>query len=214
METVGGLATQQGWKYCKTVAMHLGTGGSSCAAIKDGHSLDTTMGFSPLQGLVMSTRCGDLDPTIVIELLEHGRYSPEQLTRLFNSQSGLLGLSAGKSSDIRDLLKLEHTDDQCALAVSAYVDRIRHYIGAYAVALQGLDMLVFTDDVGLKVPEIRKRVCAGMEWLGVKVDEKKNEDAVAPSTPVEIQASDSRVTVLVVPNDEESVIFTTPLSLL
>jgi acetate kinase len=190
----------------RMVACHLGTGGSSVAAIRDGRSLDTSMGFTPLPGLVMSTRCGDVDPSLPVYLEESHGYTPAQLSALFNNQSGLLALS-GFSSDIRDLTRraAETGDEAAQLAVDMYVYRIRKYIGSYVVALGGLDALVFTDDIGVQSPLVRARACSDLAWCGVALDSALNE-RVSGDRICLINAPVSRVNVVTVPADEERVI--------
>jgi len=201
-----------GESHYKAVFLHLGTGGSSACAIVDGHSVDTSMGFSPLQGLVMNTRCGDIDPGVILDLVTRG-YSADDLTRVLHRQSGLFGLSGEVSSDIRDLLKQKETNRNVELAIELYVYRIRQYVGAYAAIMNGLDVLVFTDDVGLRVPEIRSAVCKNMDFLGIALDEARNQDA-QPDRIEAINADDSRVRVLSVPNDEERAIYAEGMILL
>ena len=196
----------------KVIVLHLGTGGSSACALVDGKSVDTSMGYSPLQGLVMNTRCGDVDPGIIIDLVEKG-YTAEELTRTLHRESGLFGLSDGASSDIRDLIQMENSDRAARLAVELYVYRVKQYIGAYAAVMNGLDVLVFTDDVGLRVPEIRSRVCRDMEFLGVALDERANQ--AANSDRIEaLHQEGSQVRILAVPNDEERAIYAEGLELL
>ena len=146
----------------KAVVLHLGTGGSSACAVVDGRSIDTSMGYSPLQGLVMNTRCGDLDPGIIVELVRDG-LGADALVRLLHRESGLQGLSGGISSDIRDLAAVKESESRARLAFDLYVYRIKQYIGSYAAVMNGIDVLVFTDDVGLRVPEVRSAVCREMD---------------------------------------------------
>ncbi len=196
----------------RIVACHLGTGGASAAAIRDGRSIETTMGYSPLPGLIMSTRTGDLDPTVVLELYDRVGYTPAQITWLLNHESGLLGLS-GFSSDIRDILRRrdEQGDGRAALTFAAYTHRLKLAIGSLIAVLGGLDVLIFTDDVGLQVPEVRAAACADMAWCGICLNAEKNRVALG-DVIAEIGAG--RVRVLVVPNDEEAVIAAEGLRLL
>jgi acetate kinase len=189
-------------KGLRMVVCHLGTGGSSVAAIRDGRSLDTSMGFTPLQGLVMSTRCGDLDPLVPVYLAERG-WSAEELTGLMNGQSGLLGLS-GYSSDLRDLQRRaeEDGDERARLACAMYAYRIRKYIGSYAAVLGGLDVLAFTDDIGVQNWQVREQACTGLAWCGVEIDPAANRGAARDRIGV-VSAEGAGVTVLVVPGDEE-----------
>lgn len=201
-----------GEPHFKAVVLHLGTGGSSACAIVDGRSVDTSMGYSPLQGLVMNTRCGDLDPGIVVELAREG-YSADDMVRLLHRESGLLGLSGGLSSDIRDLIAAMDTEPRARRAFDLYVYRVRLYIGAYAAVMNGLDLLIFTDDVGLRVPEVRSAICCGMDYLGLHLDEGRNRRS-DPDRIEPLHAPDSRVRILAIPNDEERAIYAEGLQLL
>lgn len=189
----------------KMVACHLGTGGSSVAAIQGGRSLDTSMGFSPLAGLMMSTRSGDLDPAAVLALLRGGS-NPTVLSDLLNKKSGLLGVS-GFSSDIRDLIRAAETDhnDLALLAVEMYALRLKKRLGSYLALLGRVDALLFTDDIGLQNPPIRALACRGLEWAGVNLDEAVNRNAPLDRMS-DVCAADSKVHILVTPTDEEQVI--------
>lgn len=191
----------------RIVACHLGTGGSSVAAIKEGKSLDTSMGFSPLSGLVMSTRCGDIDPMMATYLMVTYGYRPELLMELFNKESGLLGIS-GFSSDIRDIINRSHEDgkEETDLAIKMYVHRIKKFIGSFVAELGGIDLLIFTDDIGLHNWYIRQKVCQEMEWCGIEIDEYLNVGSSGDEIS-SINSGNSRVGVWVVPNDEEAVIY-------
>lgn len=187
------------------VACHLGTGGSSVAAITAGRSLDTSMGYSPLPGLIMSTRCGDIDPILIFHLLEAG-YTPDAVNRLLNKESGLLGVS-GLSSDIRDLIQAmsDQNDQRARLAFQMYVHRLKQYIGGMAAVMGGLNTLIFTDDVGLRCPEVRAAACAGMAWCGINLDLERNRQASGNAIAL-ISPDEAAVDILVIPNDEERVI--------
>ncbi len=188
----------------RLVICHLGTGGSSVAAVKGGRSLDTSMGYSPLPGLVMSTRCGDIDAEIVVQLVREG-YDAERLERLLNAESGLLGLS-GLSSDLEEVIAAaEGGDEAAALAYGVYAERLRHFVGAYVWRLGGADALVFTDTVGLRSWRLRERVCAGAEPLGVVLDAEANR-LTAGGEAACVSAPSSPIAVLVVPTDEEGAI--------
>jgi len=191
----------------RIVACHLGTGGSSVAAIWRGHSLDTSMGFSPLSGLVMSTRCGDIDPMMATYLMVTYGYRPELLMELLNKESGLLGIS-GFSSDIRDIINRYHEDgnEETDLAIKMYVHRIKKFIGSFVAALGGIDLLVFTDDIGLHNWYIRQKVCQGMDWCGIEINEYQNVGSSGDEIS-SINSRNSAVGVWVVPNDEEAVIY-------
>jgi len=201
-----------GESHFKAIALHLGTGGSSACAIVDGRSVDTSMGYSPLQGLVMNTRCGDLDPGIVVELAREGR-SAAELVRRLHRESGLFGLSGGLSSDIRDLVAVMYTEPRARLAFELYVYRVKQYVGSYAAVMNGLDLLIFTDDVGLRVPEVRSAICRDMDYLGLRLDEERNRRADADRIEP-LHAEGARVRILAIPNDEERAIYAEGLALL
>lgn len=187
----------------KIIACHLGTGGSSAVALNNGVPLDTSMGFTPLPGLIMSTRTGDLDAQIPIALLKEGM-STKEIETLLNKKSGLLGVSQF-SSDLRDILARAEQNPNAQLAFEMAVHRLQKYIGAYLVLLGGLDALIFTDDIGLWSWQIRESVCQGLGWCGIAVDPAANRHAPYDCiTPIE--APDSRARVLVIPTDEEWVI--------
>jgi acetate kinase len=190
----------------KIIACHLGTGGSSIAAIKDGHSIDTSMGYSPLTGLVMSTRCGDIDPMLTVYLMSVFGYRPDDLLDLLTKKSGLLGIS-GFSSDIRDIIKNTSPEDkdQADLAFDMYVYRIRKYIGGYAAILGGADVLVFTDDIGVYNWQVREKVCENMDWCGIALDSVANRDYNGKQIAM-LSKENSPASVLCIPADEERVI--------
>ena len=191
----------------KIISCHLGNG-CSITAVDRGKSIDTSMGFTPLEGLIMGTRCGDLDPAVVFYLLEHKGLDPAKLGELLNKQSGLIGLAGVGSSDLRDILSAgEKGDLQAKTAVKAFVYRIRKYIGAYWAVLGTVDALIFTAGIGEHSALIRKQVCDGWEQpdgLGLVLDPAKNERA--NGNCCEIQRPESRVKVLVIPTDEERAI--------
>ncbi|MFA7160304.1 MAG: acetate/propionate family kinase, partial [Kiritimatiellia bacterium] len=159
------------------VSCHLGSGGASLCAIVNGRSVDNTMGFSPLQGLVMSTRCGDIDPAIVMNLLAENTGNSAAVERILNSKSGVLGLS-GISSDIRDVFAGAYggAGDVARLqsAAQVYVWRIRKYIGSYLAVVGRTDALIFTDTIGESVPLVRWAACSGLEHFGVRLDNRRN----------------------------------------
>ena len=183
----------------RIVIAHLGSG-ASMVAVRDGQSVDTSMGFTPLEGLVMSTRSGDLDPGLLLYLLAQEKMPPKELNKLLNKESGLLGVS-GTSADMRDLLAKADNDVRAAEAVELFCYRARKYLGAYAAALGGLDALVFTGGIGEHAPAVRARICKGLEFLGIRLDSSRNE-ANAPT----ISSSDSRVNVRVMQTDEDRMI--------
>ncbi|WP_457596640.1 acetate/propionate family kinase [Hydrogenimonas sp.] len=177
---------------CHLITLHLGNGASVCA-IEGGRSVETSMGFTPLAGLVMGTRSGDLDPEIAILLQKEGG----DADRVLNRQSGLLGLCG--DNDVRRIeARIEAGDERAKLALSIYARRIRHYIGAYLAQLGRLDALVFTAGVGEHSARVRQMACAGLENLGIAIDEAKNRDN-AP----DIAAASSKVPVFVIPTNEE-----------
>jgi acetate kinase len=183
----------------KLITIHLGNG-CSMAAVKNGKSVDTSMGFSPLSGLVMGTRSGDIDPSIIFHLINQSGYDPEQVNTLLNKRSGMLGLTG--FSDMRDIGKaVEEGNKDAELAMEIYAYRIKKYIGAYAAVLNGLDAIVFTAGVGENDTGTRRRICSNMEFLQMYIDEGKNN--IRSTATREINASDSPVKILVVPTNEE-----------
>lgn len=183
----------------KLITIHLGNG-CSVAAVRGGQSLDTSMGFSPLAGLVMGTRSGDVDPAVLLYLLGPLGYSTEQVNTLLNKESGMLGLTG--SNDMRDIgAALAASDARAALAYDLYTYRIRQYIGAYAAVLNGLDAIVFTAGVGENDARVRARVCQDMEFFGLALDEAKNQ--ARASGLRELNQPEGRVKILVIPTAEE-----------
>jgi acetate kinase len=194
----------------KQIILHLGNG-ASMAAIDGGRSIDTSMGMSPLAGLVMGTRSGDIDPSVLSHLNREAGLSVAELDRLLNKNSGMLGLTG--HTDMRDVQRAADSGDHAAqLGLDVYVHRIRHYLGAYLLELGGADVIVFTAGVGEHQAEIRAAVLDGLEWLGIELDAELN--ASRASTIRTISASSSRVAVLVVPADEEQEIARKVLALL
>jgi acetate kinase len=185
------------------VLLHLGNGASACA-VKGGVSVDTSMGFTPLEGLLMGTRSGDLDPSVVGYLMRREGLSPDGVDELLNERSGLLGLS-GRSADMRDLLEAEDRDPRARLAVDVFCYRAAKYVGAYAAALRGPRALVFTGGIGENAPVVRSRICEGLDALGIRLDAARN-DALAGGREGEIGAAGMPVRVGVVPADEEILI--------
>jgi acetate kinase len=196
----------------KLIMCHLGTGGSSVAALKDGHTLDTSMGYSPLPGLVMSTRSGDLDPEIALDLVRQGR-TPDEVSSLLNNQSGLLGLS-GYSSNLAEIIEAAAAGSpDCQRAYDVYAHRLSFYIGAFHWLLGGADCIVFTDDIGLHSWKLRERVCTGAEDLGLLLDREANRLAPA-DRPALITLPASKVQAAIVPTDEEIIILREVLALM
>jgi acetate kinase len=186
-------------KKGRVILAHLGNG-ASLAAVRDGKSIDTSMGFTPTAGLVMSTRSGDLDPGLAPYLARSEKMSTQNFYEMVNHESGLLGISE-TSSDMRDLLDLEKSDVRAAEAVVLFCYQAKKWIGAYAAALGGLDTLVFAGGIGENCPVIRARICDGLTFLGIELDETRS----AQAAPV-ISAPRSRVTVRVIRTDEELMI--------
>lgn len=155
----------------KIITIHLGNG-CSIAAIKAGKCVDTSMGFGPLSGLVMGTRSGDIDASVIFHLINQLGYDPEQVNALLNKRSGMLGLTS--FSDMRDIIKaVEEGDNEAQLACDMYAYRIKKYIGAYAAVLNRPDALVFTAGVGENDAGMRRRICTGMDYTGINLDEEK-----------------------------------------
>lgn len=184
------------------VALHLGNG-ASVTAIRQGKSVDTSMGFTPLEGLVMGTRSGDLDPALVAYLARREGVEATEVEAWLNERSGLLGVS-GVSRDMRDLLERSPADPRARLAVDLFCYRARKYVGAYLAALGGADALVFTAGIGEHTPEIRRRICEAMAWCGLELDPGRNLAMVGQEGV--ISADRSRMRALVIPTDEERVI--------
>jgi acetate kinase len=183
----------------RVILAHLGNG-ASLAAVRGGKSVDTSMSFTPAAGVPMSTRSGDLDPGLAWYLARTENMAAEQFNRMVNSESGLLGISE-TSSDMRDLLERESQDVRAAEAVALFCYQIKKWIGAFAAALGGLDTLVFAGGIGENAPAVRARVCDGLGFLGIELDEQRN----ATNERV-ISAAASRVAVRVIHTDEESII--------
>jgi acetate kinase len=185
----------------RLVSCHLGNGASICA-VDHGRSVDTSMGFTPLEGLIMGTRCGDLDPGVLAFLEREKKLTASKSEEMLNKKSGLLGLS-GVSSDMREILRAADQGHQRALiALKAYCYRVRKYIGAYVAAMGGLDTVIFTGGVGQGSAVVRALALQGLECMGIRLDGKRNQDAGADEIS-RISTDDSKVTVLVVPTDEE-----------
>ena len=186
------------------ITLHLGNG-CSAAAIQKGSPVDTSMGMTPLEGLVMGTRSGDLDPAIVNIIGRKEGLSCSEVDALLNTQSGLLGVS-GLTNDMRELqaeLK-EHDDRRVRLAIELFCYRARKYIGAYLAAMGGADAVVFTGGIGENAPEIRARICAGLEWAGLRVDSAKNQEAIGRESL--ISTAESKLLAYAIPTDEELLI--------
>lgn len=190
-------------KDLKIITCHLGNGASLCA-IKDGKSIDTTMGFTPLEGIVMGTRCGNIDPAIALFLIKELNYTADEVNDLLNKKSGVLGIS-GVSSDFRDLQEaaFEENNERAILALNVYSNRLKKEIGALAAEMGGVDVVVFTAGVGENDEIIRRYALEGLEFLGIELDEEKNKTFSALK---EISKDSSKVKVYIVPTNEELVI--------
>jgi acetate kinase len=183
----------------RIILAHLGNG-ASMAAVRDGKCLDTSMAFTPAAGLVMSTRSGDIDPGVATFLMRNENMPPSQFDRLINHESGLLGISE-TSSDMRDLLSREAEDSRAVEAVELFCYQAKKFVGAYTAVLGGLDALVFAGGIGEHAAPVRERICDGLEYLGIEIDDaKNNQHSEVISSP------SSRVTVRVIPTDEELMI--------
>lgn len=185
----------------RLITCHLGNG-CSISAVKGEWSMDTSMGFTPLEGLIMGTRSGDIDPSVIFYLMSRRSMTAEEVHEMLNKKSGLFGLAGIGSGDMRDIeQKAMNADDQARVCLEAFCYRIRKYIGAYMAAMGGVDGIVFTGGIGENSRMVRAEVCGGMEGLGIEVDLAKN-DALSGSEG-EIQGPDSRVKILIVHTDEE-----------
>ncbi len=187
----------------RLVTCHLGNGASVCA-IAHGRSVDTSLGFTPLEGLIMGTRCGDLDPGVIFHVMHAEELSEHQVTTMLNKHSGLVGIS-GVSNDMRELLEAEAKGHERAkLAIDMFCYRLRKYIAAFAGALGGLDAVVFTGGIGENAPEIRQRSLEGLEFMGLRLDPERN--AAAVDREADISADGVTVRTLVIPTNEELII--------
>lgn len=187
------------------ITLHLGNGCSACA-IKEGYSVNTSMGFTPLEGLIMGTRCGDIDPSLVEFLATNEGMSLNEIDSLLNKQSGLLGIS-GLTGDMRELLEeeAENDDRRARLAITMFAQRVRHYIGAYYAELGGADAVVFSGGIGQNAPSVRSRIAEGLDSLGLILDEERNARAVQAAIS-EISTGDSKLKAYVIPTNEELLI--------
>jgi len=186
----------------KIITCHLGNG-CSIAAVSQGKSVDTSMGLTPLEGLVMGTRSGDIDPALVFFLMDRLGMDFQQVDNLLNKESGLLGIS-GRSRDVRDLLKAsENGDKRSKLALKVFCYRVRKYIGAYAAAMGGLDAVIFTAGIGENAVQLRKEICEDLEFMGIEFDPEKNKSEAREKF---INTENSKVKLLVIPTNEELLI--------
>ncbi len=213
------FVSQEAAKYCgkkpgedfKVVTCHLG-GGCSITAVKNGECIDTSMGFTPLAGVPMGTRSGDIDASAVEFLARKKGLNHAQIITYLNKQSGMLGLS-GVSSDFRDLTAgMQNNNERCIMAVNTFCYQTKKYVGAYAAAMGGLDCIVFTAGVAEHIAYVREKICSGLEFLGVKVDADKN-NAPNDGEIRDISADGASVKVLIIPTNEELVIARETLAL-
>ncbi len=183
----------------RLIVCHLGNG-ASLAAVRGGKSVDTTMGFTPIEGLMMGTRCGSIDPGILVFLIRHRGYTAEQLDDILNRESGLYGVS-GVSADMREVLRaMQNRNERAQLAFDVYAHRLVRGVGAMLAVLGGMDVLIFTGGVGENVPQVREIVCEQLAFVGLKLDAGKNKE---PKLDVDIAEGSSTVRVLVIRAEEE-----------
>ena len=201
---VSGVAAEViGGEETKIIVCHLGNG-ASMSAVKNGKVVDTSMGLTPLQGLMMGTRCGDLDPAAVLYVMEKRGLDAAGMDKRMNKESGLLGIT-GYSSDFRDIMKAsKEGDERAKLAFEMFAYRVKSYIGAYSAAMGGVDAIAFTGGIGENAFEVREEICKGLEYLGVDFDFEKN--AVRASGTVELTKPNSKVKVLKIETAEELMI--------
>lgn len=186
----------------KIITCHLGNG-SSITAIKNGKAVDTSMGFTPLEGLAMGTRCGDIDPTVIQYLVNKMDMTLDEVLSYLNKKSGVLGIS-GISSDFRDLERaVEAGDKNAKLAVDIFCYRVKKYIGAYIAVMDGVDIIVFTAGIGENSPEVRERIIEGMNYINIKLDKERNSSKDKAKI---ISSKESQVVVMTIPTDEELMI--------
>ena len=182
------------------VSCHLGSGGASLCAIVDGRSVDNSMGFSPLQGLMMSTRSGDLDPAVILKMIAYSTGDFSKVSNILNKESGVLGMS-GTSSDIRDIISKISYDERSEITFDVYLWRIKKYLGSYLTVIGRKDAIIFTDTIGESIPAVRELVCANMDFFGMKLDNWKNNSITG--YPIDIASPDSKVRILVMKTNEE-----------
>lgn len=195
----------------RIITCHIGNG-ASISAVKNGKCVDTSMGLTPLEGLMMGTRSGDVDPSAVLSIMKTEGFDPDRMSDLLNKESGMKGIS-GVSSDLREVeAAIEAGNKRAALALKMYCYRIKKYIGAYTAAMGGVDIIVFTAGVGEHQWDVRQGAAGGLEFLGIKLDEEKNRKNFGDEEV--ISAPDSRVKVVVVPTDEELLIASDTLALI
>ena len=189
----------------KIITCHIGNG-SSITAIKGGKCIDTSMGFTPLAGVEMGTRCGDMDPAVVTYIMDKEGLTADEMSNFMNKKCGLLGVS-GVSSDARDIeAAIREGNENALLAANILAYGIKKYIGSYVAALNGVDAVVFTAGMGENNVELRERVCKDMDFFGIKLDDAANKATVRKSEPVKLSTDDSKVLVYMIPTNEELMI--------
>ncbi|MBQ4054769.1 MAG: acetate kinase [Clostridia bacterium] len=189
----------------KIVTCHMGNG-SSISAVKDGKVVDTSMGFTPLDGVEMGTRCGSIDPAIVTFIMDKEGYTPSEMSDFMNKKCGFLGVS-GISSDSRDIeAAIREGNHRADLAANILAYQVQKYIGSYTAAMNGLDAIVFTAGMGENNPELRERACSNMEYFGIEIDREVNAAAHHQSNVVKLSTENSKVAVYLIPTNEELVI--------
>jgi acetate kinase len=181
------------------ITCHLGNG-CSITAVKNGKSYDTSMGLTPLEGLIMGTRSGDIDPGVILYLIEGLNLKPSEVSDILNKKSGLLGIS-GVSNDFRNLLPLYNKDERVTLSIDMFCYRLKKYIGSYMAVLGNVDAITFTGGIGENVPLVREKSLSNMEMFGIKIDIEKNKEITGKEG--EISSEDSKVKVFVIPTNEE-----------
>jgi len=187
----------------KIISCHLGTGGSSVCAIRSGKSINNSMGFTPLEGLMMNTRSGDIDPGAIFHIMFRECFSPEEAENILNNKSGILGVF-NSSSDLRDVIKDIDNNKQAKMTFDMYVRRVRAYISFYSLILKKSDILIFTDSLGVGSSVLRKSICENMEFLGPNLDKEKNTKYSEGVSEISLSGSETRI--LVIPTDEEIMI--------
>ncbi len=187
----------------KIISCHLGTGGSSVCAIRNGKSINNSMGFTPLEGLMMNTRCGDIDPGLIFYLMFKEQFSPQETETMLNKKSGVLGVF-NSSSDLRDVMLDMKANKQAKMAFDMYVRKVRAYIGFYSLILKKADLLIFTDSLGTELPLLRESICRNMNFAGMSLDREKNFAYKKGMNDIALSESETRI--LVIPTDEEIMI--------
>jgi acetate kinase len=185
----------------KIITLHLGNGASACA-IKEGRSIDTSMGFTPLEGLLMGTRSGDMDPAIILHIMGKEELTPHEMNTMLNKHSGFAGVS-GLGSDAREIEENVDKNDRARLAADLFIYRIKKYVGSYAAAMNGVDQIVFTGGIGENSSFFREKICADMTFLGVELDPEKNKER---GIEINIANNNASCDVWIIPTNEELVI--------